>query len=144
MKIFFVSKKMINRLKSKHILIFSICILAFLLFGFQLISHFKMSSSPAMSQSIAQTSFSVTLTPEGTLPKEGAMIFVNGEEYAPLLLGSNLVELSRPSAIEVFCQTDADFCVTVKASPGTTLIMPETDLQCKKGMNYICRCFFSD
>ena len=144
MKIFFVSKKMVNHLKGKYILLFSICLLAFLLFAFQLISHFENSSSPAMSQSIAQTSFSVTLTPKGIIPKEGTMIFVNGEEYAPLLSGSNLVELSRPSAIEVFCQTDADFRLTVKASPGTTLIMPEAYLQCKKGMNYICRCFFGD
>lgn len=144
MKIFFVSPKFLKRLKGKNIFLSCIFIVFLLLFTFQLVSRLKVSVSPAMSQSVVQSKFSVTLTPKGTASKEGATILLNGEEYAPLSDTPVSVELDRPSVIEIFCETDADFSVSAIASEGTTLIMEEASSKCKKGVNFICRCFFAE
>lgn len=144
MKIFFITPKFFKKLKGKNVFLAFICVVFLMLFTFQLVSRLKISVSPAMSESVVQSKFSVTLTARGTASKEGAMILLNGEEYAPLSDTSVSVELDRPSVIEIFCETDADFSVSAKASPGTTLIMKEASIKCKKGVNYICRCFFAD
>lgn len=144
MKIFFIAPKFLKIRKGKNVFLASICIAFLMLFIFQLVPRFKNSVSPAMSQSVAQSRFSVTLNTRGTIAKEGATILLNGEEYAPLSSGGVTVELDRPSVIEIFCGTDPDFSVSAKASDGTTLIMSENFIKCKKGVNYICRCFFAD
>lgn len=144
MKIFFITPKFLKKIKGKNIFLSCICVVFLMLFTFQLVSRFEASVSPAMSQSVVQSKFSVTLTPNGTASKEGAMILLNGEEYAPLLDIPVSVELDRPSVIEVFCETDADFSVSARASEGTTLIMKEASTKCKKGVNYVCRCFFAE
>ncbi len=142
MKIFFISPKFCGLFKRKNILTYSALALFFVLLTCQLVTHIKTASEPAMSQNAIQSRFSLTLETSGTVPKEGAMIVVNGEEYSPLNSPSSVVELERASVVEVFCKTDANFSVSVRPSVGLTVIMQDEKANCQKGMNYVCRCFF--
>ncbi len=143
MKIFFISPKFIKKLKGKHIFTALIISVFCVLLLFQLTTRLEKSSLPAMSENVVQGNSSVILIAKGNVPKDGAMIFLNGEEYSPLLQGENVVEINRPSAVEVFCDNDYGFFVTVKATQGTTFIMPSSSIECNRGMNYIARCFFN-
>ena len=142
MKIFFVPSKIPKIFKGKYVFNFCIIVLSVTLLSAQFISHIKNAAEPAMSQYVEKSGFSVTLNVSGNIPSEGAMVMVNGEEYAPLGSPASVIELERASVIEIFCENDADFSVSVRPSVGTTVIMPDEKAVCKKGMNYVCRCFF--
>ena len=144
MKIFYIPSKTAKLFKGRNFLYFFLTVIFATLVTSQLVSHIKNISEPAASQTMAQSIFTVTLDVSGALPQEKPMIVVNGEDYAPLISKSSLVELERPSVIEIFCDSDADFSVSVRPSVGTTVVMSDDKKACKKGMNYICRCFFSD
>lgn len=142
MKIFLCLESCKKSSRTGRILSVLLCILVVATIISQLCVHLAHRSMPVSTSDITPSVQSgITLTARCGYPTDDVVIYVNGEQAARFENGKAKLDIEQPSAIEVMCPDETDLTVTIAASDGITVLQDASEIVCKRGMNFICRCY---
>lgn len=142
MKIFLCPIAYKKSSKTGKILSVLLCVLFVTVLISQLCAHLAHRSIPTSSSAIVPSAQSgITLTARAVGLTDDVVIYVNGEPAARFENGKAELTIEQPSAIEVLCPDEADIVISVAATDGITILKDASEIVCKRGMNFICRCY---
>ena len=140
MKIFFIQQKKLRFLSFKTLSRTLLVVLISCLFISGSVTPFLHSSKEASSPRVSPGSGEILVFSSPLGKEDNVWILVNGEKREMLSENKATISVDMDCAIEVMSETNMEFTVTLLAGDSIELVGKTENIQCKKGINYICRC----
>ena len=140
MKIFFFGNKNFKLLSfktlSRSLLIFLFSCLVITQIGTLHFESASQVSSPEISPGHGQV-----IIFSSPLEKEDIVyVYIDGEKHSKLEDNKAQIIIDKDSTIEIMSETDKKFTVNLSGGDNIEFVGGIENIECKRGINYICRC----